>query len=329
MLKRMVGSSGIEASAVGLGTWAIGGGPWWGETDDDESVKAIHAAIDAGINLIDTAPAYGFGRSEEVIGKALKGRRQEVILSTKCGLWWYDHQGSPFFEMDGYQVKRCLRSNTIRHELEESLKRLGTDYIDIYHTHWQAVEPDKTPIAETMECLFQLKDEGKIRSIGASNVEIEDLKEYTAAGGISVNQARYSMLDRGLEESVIPYCLEKKISIMAYSPLEQGLLTGKIGVDQIFDEDEYRNQIIWFKPPNRQRVINLLDGWREMAGAYDCTLAQMVIAWTLQQPGIDFALCGARRSQHALENAKAGNLNLKEEDILTIRKQLLALSDPE
>lgn len=327
MLQRLVGSSGIEASAVGLGTWAIGGGPWWGDTDDAQSVRAIHSAIDAGINLIDTAPAYGFGRSEIVVGKALKGRRQDVILSTKCGLWWNDNQGSPFFMMDGYNVKRCLRPNTVRQELEESLRRLGTDYIDIYLTHWQAVDPDKTPISETMESLLKLKEEGKIRSIGASNVELEHLQEYVAAGGIDVNQAHYSMLDRGLEEMIIPYCLEKRISIMAYSPLEQGLLTGKIGADQKFGDQEYRNQIVWFNPPNRQRVIDMLDGWKDLADAYGCTMAQLVIAWTLQQVGINFVLCGARHPHHALENAKAGNLILKEEDIKTIRNQLRVFAD--
>jgi methylglyoxal reductase len=325
---RVMGRSGIEASAVGLGTWAIGGGPWWGDTDDAQSIKAIQAAIDAGITLIDTAPAYGFGRSEEVIGKAIAGRRDKILLSTKCGLWWGDDRGSFFFEMEGKKVNRSLHPDTIRAELEVSLKRLGTDYIDLYHTHWQSVEPDKTQIAETMDCLLKLKAEGIIRSIGVSNVDRGHLEEYIAAGGVDVNQARYSMLDRALETEILPFCRENSISVMAYSPLEQGLLTGKIGMSRQFGEDEYRNQIPWFKPVNRKLVLDMLDGWKPLAESYGCTLAQLVIAWTLQQPGITFVLCGARHPQQAAENAAAGALKLKAEDIAFMRAQVECMSDP-
>jgi aryl-alcohol dehydrogenase-like predicted oxidoreductase len=325
---KVMGRSGIAASAMGFGTWAIGGGPWWGVTDDAESIKAIQVSIDAGITLIDTAPAYGFGHSEEVVGKAIAGRRDKVILSTKCGLWWGDDRGSFVFELQGTKVKRSLRPETIRIELEESLKRLGTDYIDLYHTHWQSIEPDKTPIDETMECLLKLKEEGKIRSIGVSNVERSHLEEYLAAGGIDVNQARYSMLDRALEAELLPYCRENTVSIMAYSPLEQGLLTGKIGMSRQFTEVEYRNRLPWFKSGNRKRVLDMLEGWQPLTESYGCTMAQLVIAWTLKQPGITFVLCGARQSQQAAENAMAGTLNIKESDIAIMRLQVEKLGDP-
>lgn len=154
---RKLGNSELKVSAVGLGTWAIGGGPWWGETDDRESIRAIQAAVDAGVTLIDTAPAYGFGHSEEIVGRALCGRRDKVVLATKCGLWWNDETGVFHFEQGGYVVRRSLEPRTLRIEVEASLRRLGTDHIDLMQTHAQAVEPLKTPIADTMACLMDLR----------------------------------------------------------------------------------------------------------------------------------------------------------------------------
>jgi methylglyoxal reductase len=323
---REIGKSGIFASTIGLGTWAIGGGTWWGETDDNLSIKAIQEAIDQGINLIDTAPGYGFGHSEEIVGKAIKGKRDKVILSTKCGLWWHDDRGSDFFELDGFKVKRSLDPETIRMEIEYSLKRLGTDYIDIYHTHWPAVEPYKTPIEDTMECLLKLKKEGKIRSIGVSNVDVESMREYMKTGIIDVNQAKYSMLDRGIEESVVPYCQQNSISILAYSPLEQGLLTGKIGMDKTFSEGEYRNSIPWFRPENRIKVLQMLNNWKVLTEKYNCSLSQLVIAWTYSQPGITHVLCGAKKPEQVIENAKAYTVDLNEEDLITMRSDVMKLT---
>ena len=264
MQYRTLGKTNISASAVALGTWAIGGGPWWGDSDDNQSVKAIQAAIDAGVTLIDTAPAYGFGHSEEIVGKAIKGRRDKLILSTKCGLWWKDDRGTSFFEMGDKHVKRCLLPATIVEEVEISLRRLGTDYIDLYHTHWQSEEPDKYPIDDTMQCLMRLKEEGKIRAIAASNVDLEHIKQYQAAGILDAIQPRFSMLDREIEKEILPYCQANGISALAYSPLEQGLLTGKIGMDQTFAEGVYRNQIPWYSPQNREKVLNMLEGWSDL-----------------------------------------------------------------
>jgi len=329
MQYRTLGKTDISASAVALGTWAIGGGPWWGDSDDNQSVKAIQAAIDSGVTLIDTAPAYGFGHSEEVVGKAIKGQRDKLILSTKCGLWWKDDRGTSFFEMDDKHVKRCLLPATIVEEVEISLRRLGTDYIDLYHTHWQSEDPDKYPIDDSMQCLMKLKEEGKIRAIAASNVDLEHIKQYQAAGILDAIQPRYSMLDREIEKEILPYCHANGISALAYSPLEQGLLTGKIGMDQTYPESVYRNQIPWYLPVNRKKVLDMLEGWSDLLAKYNCTLSQLVIAWTVAQEGITFVLCGARKEAHVSDNVGAGDLELEAEDLTRIRRDAEALGAPE
>jgi len=328
MQYRTLGKTNIEASAVALGTWAIGGGPWWGDSDDSESIKAIQAAIDAGVTLIDTAPAYGWGHSEEIVGKAIKGQRGKVILSTKCGLWWNDDRGTSFFEMGDKHVRRCLLPETIREEVEISLSRMDTDYIDLYHTHWPSMEPEKYPIDDTMQCLMKLKEEGKIRAIAASNVDVDHMKQYQAAGILDAIQPRYSMLDREIEKEILPYCLTNGISTLAYSPLEQGLLTGKIGMDQNFPEGAYRNQIPWYLPLNRQKVLNMLEGWSDLLAKYKCTLSQLVIAWTMAQQGITFVLCGARKESHVSDNVGAAELELEAADLSRIRQDVAALGAP-
>lgn len=311
MLTREIGRSGIEASAIGLGTWAIGG--WmWGGTDEAKSISAIQASIDEGISLIDTAPAYGQGLSEEIVGKAIAGRREKVVLATKCGLVWHTQKGNHFFDYDGKPVHRYLGKDAIVHEVEQSLKRLGTDYIDHYITHWQ--DPT-TPIAETMEALESLKTQGKIRSIGASNTTADDVKAYVAAGQLDAIQEEYSMIKRDIEETLVPLCLKEKVSVLSYSSLALGLLTGKIGPDRTFEGDDQRKDNPRFSVENRRKVARLMDAIAPIAEAHGATKAQVVIAWTLQQPGITFSLCGARDPEQARENAKAGRLRLTSEEI--------------
>ncbi|MBN2323405.1 MAG: aldo/keto reductase [Spirochaetes bacterium] len=324
---REIGTSGIKASSIALGTWAVGGGPWWGDSDDEESVRAIRAAVDAGITMIDTAPAYGFGHSEEVVGKALRGRRDRVVLSTKCGLWWNNDRGSFKFEQLGRRVHTCLRPETLAVEIETSLKRLDTDYIDLYMTHWQAVEPDKTPIEDTMTALLKMKDAGKIRCIGVSNADVSHMKEYLASGRIDSNQLKYSMLDRDIETEKVPFCIKNRISIQAYSPLEQGLLTGRIGMDYRLSDTEYRNLIPWFKPENRKKVLDMLDGWKPLAEKYGCSIAQLVIAWTAGRPGITFVLCGARKAAHVMDNVKAAGITLETGDTARMTMDVESLQD--
>ncbi|HEB32786.1 MAG TPA: aldo/keto reductase [Spirochaetes bacterium] len=328
MIYKEIGNSGIECSVIALGAWAIGGGPFWGKTDDNESIRTINTALEAGINLIDTAPGYGFGKSEEIIGQAIKGKRDKVVISTKCGLWWKDGRGTPKFELEGNKVNICLRPETIKIEVEDSLRLLDTDYIDILHTHWQAVEPDKTPISETMNCLMELKKEGKIRAIAASNVTLEDVREYMKAGTLDAVQQKYSMLDRKLEDELLPYCRENQIGVLVYSPLEQALLTGRFKKDTKLPADVYRNNIPWFKQGNRERVLDVLDSWEDLTEKYSCSLTRLVIAWTIAQTGITVALCGARHPDQILENAGAAELALDKADISRIRQDITSLGDP-
>lgn len=314
MLVREIGSSGVHASAVGLGTWAIGG--WmWGGTDETQSIGAIHASIDEGVTLIDTAPAYGQGLAETIVGKAIRGRRDEVVIATKCGLVWHTTKGNHFFDYDGRRVHRHLGAASIVHEVEQSLKRLGTDYIDHYITHWQ--DPT-TPVAETMEALDRLKDAGKIRSIGASNLSVSDLEAYVAAGGLDAVQEEYSMVRRDIERTLLPVCTAHSISTLSYSSLALGLLSGRIGPDRVFSGDDQRKDNPRFSIANREKVARLMAEIAPVAETHRATPAQLVIAWTVHQPGITFALCGARNPDQARENAEAGRIRLSEMDIKTV-----------
>ena len=312
--KREIGASGIRASAIGLGTWAIGG--WmWGGTEESESIAAIQASIDAGITLIDTAPAYGQGLAEELVGRAIKGRRDKVVLATKCGLVWHTTRGNHFFDYDGHPVHRYLGPESIAYELEQSLKRLGTDCIDLYITHWQ--DPT-TPIAETMEALERLKVQGKIRSIGASNLSVDELQAYVATGGLDAIQEEYSMVKRGIERTLLPVCASHSISTLSYSSLALGLLTGRIGPDRVFSGDDLRKDNPRFSIANREKVARLVADIAPIAEAHGATTAQLVIAWTIRQPGITFSLCGARNPAQARENAEAGRIRLSDVEIKTI-----------
>ena len=314
MQTRDIGKSGIEASAIGLGTWAIGG--WmWGGTDEAASVAAIRAALDAGVSLIDTAPAYGMGRSEEIVGKAIAGRRDEVVLATKCGLVWHTNGGNHFFDQDGTPVHRYLGPESIAHEIDQSLRRLGTDYIDLYITHWQ--DPT-TPIAETMGALEDLKRAGKIRAIGASNATPADVEAYLAAGTLDAIQEQFSMVHRDIEAELVPLCLRHGVSILSYSSLALGLLTGKIGPDRVFEGDDLRIADPRFSVENRRRVAAFAAEVRPVAAAHGATITELVIAWTLRQPGITFALCGARNPDQARENARAGAIELDARDLARI-----------
>ncbi len=314
MRTRPLGQSGIEASVVAFGAWAIGG--WmWGGADEDDAIRAIHASLDAGVNFFDTAPAYGMGRSEEIVGRALAGRRDQVIIATKCGLVWHTNRGTFFFEQSGKPVYKYLGRESIIYECEQSLKRLGTDYIDLYQTHWQDVT---TPIEETMSALLQLKEEGKIRAIGVSNATVEQVAEYLRFGPVDSDQEKYSLLDRELEASLLPFCREMGIAVLAYSPLANGLLTGKIGPERVFPPTDLRHGNPRFSVENRARIAERLDRIRPIADRYGITLTQLVIAWTLEQHGITHALVGARNEAQVRENAGAGDIVLTTDEIVQI-----------
>jgi len=315
-LAREIGQSGIKATAVGLGSWAIGG--WmWGGTDEKKSIRAIQASIDEGITLIDTAPMYGKGVAETIVGKALKDRREKVVLVTKCGLVWHTQKGNKFFDYDGEPVHRYLGKESIIYEIEVSLKRLGTDVIDHYITHWQ--DPT-TPIDELMEAMETLKKQGKIRSVGASNTSLDEIKQYVAAGPLDTIQEEYSMVKRDIEDQLVPYCVNNNVSVMSYSSLALGLLAGKIGPDRVFDGDDQRKDNPMFSLTNREKVARLMKAIEPVSENHGATKAQTIIAWTIQQPGITFSLCGARDEKQAIENAKAGRLRLSASEIDAISK---------
>ena len=322
MQYREIGKSGIKASAIGLGCWAIGGGGFWDGTDDDaQARKAILYALEHGVTLIDTAPGYGDGKSEALVGDVIKDLcRKEIVVSTKCGIVWWGDQGGYMHTLDGKRYYRNLEPDSMRSEVEKSLKRLNTEYIDVLFTHWPSLESFPTPIERTMRGLIEMKRDGLIRAIGASNVNVEQMKEYMDVGQLDVTQPPYSMLNREIEGEFLDYCTSNLISVFAYSPLEQGLLTGRITMDYEPKPGTYRaNYLSWYQKSNRIQVIKMLDGWADLLDKYNCTASQLVIAWTIMQKGITHALCGARKVEHIKENIVGGSVDLAQSDELRMR----------
>ncbi len=312
MQQRALGSSGVLCSSVGLGTWAMGG--WmWGGNDDAAAIRSIHAAMDTGVNFIDTAPAYGLGHAEELVGVAVQGRRDQVVLATKCGLVWHTQRGTLFFNEEGKDVYRYLGKDSIAHELEQSLVRLKTDYIDLYFTHWQDAT---TPIAETMDALLALKKQGKIRAIGISNANATILAEYLRHGPVDAIQERYSLLDRSIEKDMIPLCRANQVSVHGYSSLALGLLAGPIDPGRVFGGDDQRKDNPRFSPKNRAHLVNFFAAVEPIRARYGCSFGQMMIAWSLSS--VDVALCGARTSAQAIDNAGAGGIALTPEELQAI-----------
>lgn len=315
-----LGDTGIEISKIGLGTWAIGGGPAWnGDLDTQVCIDTIHKAQEVGINLIDTAPGYNFGNSEVIVGKALKGlNREEVVLETKCGIVW-DRKGSLFNKVGDRQLYKNLSPESVREEIEASLERLGTDYVDIYMTHWQAVEPFFTPIEETMEVLLDLKRQGKIRAIGAANVTTDHIKEYLRCGELDIVQAKYSLMDRAVEDELFDLCRENNIVLQAYSPLEQGLLTGTI--EKGYVPTGARANKKWWQPGNLERVIDMLDSWKPLCEKYDCGIPTLALAWVLAQGDFISILSGSTTPEQVVENIRAVEIGLTKEDADWMRAQ--------
>lgn len=314
MEKKMIGKSGLEASALSLGCWAIGGGEWWGNNDDQISIDTICRAVQLGVNWIDTARVYGFGHSEEVVGKALKLLpRRKMILSTKCGIQWYDDGGELHFMKEGHAVRRDLAPKAIRRDLELSLKTMGTEYVDVYYTHWQCKTYGLVPIEETMEELLKMKQEGKIRAIGASNTDLQILEDYIRAGQLDVIQEKLSILDRKSEE-LLPFCEEHGIMLQTYSPIEQGLLAGKASDNYVPKPGEVRDGKTWWRPENIRRVNGMLAGWKNLTEKYQCTLANLCIKWNSMLSSNINVLCGARKVSQIEDIASSLDIALSKED---------------
>jgi aryl-alcohol dehydrogenase-like predicted oxidoreductase len=321
---RNLGKSDLKISVVTFGAWAAGG--WmWGGADRNNAIEAIRASYDAGVTSIDTAPAYGQGASEEIVGEAIKGLpREKLQLLTKYGLRWNSTKGSFYFKSKDnngrdIDIHKYAGKESVIKECEESLRRMGTDYIDLYQIHWPDIT---TPIAETMEAVAQLIQQGKVKYAGVCNYNVEQVKEAQKTVNLVSNQVSYSMVKRDIEKDVVPYCMKNNLSILAYSPLQRGLLTGKMKPGYVFAPGDHRAELYFFKNENIKRTNALLDKIRPMAAEKKATLSQLVLRWTVEQPGITIALVGARDPAQAIENAKAMEVRLSKEEIDFINEEL-------
>lgn len=326
---RQLGASDLKLSAITYGAFAIGGSMWGGNEKQD-SINAVHASLDNGVTSLDTAPFYGFGLSETLIGEAIKGKdRSKIQILSKFGLVWdksNNGKGEYFFDASDDQgnpvpiYKFASKANIIK-EVEESLKRLGTDYIDLLQIHW----PDATtPIAETMETMELLISQGKIKAAGVCNYDLAQLETAEESIKLASNQVSYSMLNRGIEKEIVPYALENNISIIAYSPLERGLLTGKYFKDAKLKTEDHRNG--YFGQFKLNEVEAFMNQIRPIAESKNATLSQLVLRWTTQQPGITVVLAGARNAKQALENAGAMDIQISASELDFINLNLQKLN---
>lgn len=302
MQRRPLGNTGLEVSLIGLGTWAMGGSvETWGHVDDRESTAAIHQALDCGINLIDTAPVYGLGHSEEIVGKAVHGRRDEVVIATKCGLL--------FPKSTDALPPRCLSRKSVLSECEASLRRLRTDVIDLYQCHW----PDpEIRHEETMDALITLLEQGKIRAIGLSNYSCDQIAAIREFGPVHALQPPFSMLALRAADDLIPYCVEHEIAVLAYSPLAKGLLTGKFTADSRFDDIRAHDPD--FIGERYRRNLRVVEQLSRIAAGYDKTVTQLVVNWTAAYPGVTAPILGAKRPSQVLEHVGGVGWTVTEED---------------
>lgn len=324
---RKLGNSDVKVSAIAFGAWAIGG--WmWGGTDREDALDAIWASYDYGVTTIDTAPIYGQGLSEEIVGQAIHSlSRDKVQILTKFGMRWNDTKGTFAFSSSDnagnlIDIYKYAGKKSVSKECEDSLRRLGTDYIDLYQIHW----PDNsTPVAETMEALADLYKQGKIRAAGVSNYSVSLMKEAEKSIPLVSNQVPYSMVERAIEEELVPYCINHNKAILAYSPLQGGLLTGKFKPDHVFAAGDHRLNSRFYKRENIQRINRFLRKLEPFARSKASSLSQIAIRWAIEQPGITIALVGARYLEQAIQNAKAINIRLSKEDIEFINSELKEL----
>lgn len=291
---RKLGGSDLKVSVIGFGAWGIGGKPFWSSEGDNVSIKALKKAYDLGVTLFDTAPVYGFGLSERLVGQALKPVRDKVILATKCGLRWEQ-------ESLGAITKLASRASILE-EIDQSLERLDTDYIDLYQVHW----PDgKTPHAETMETLMEIQKQGKIRHIGVSNYSTQQMQECLKTGPLVSLQPEYSLLQRSIEKEAVPFCLIHDLGIIAYSPLASGVLTGKYDRNTKFKDWRSKGIIGEFTGEAFEKNIAKVEQLKAIADSHGRTCAQMAVNWLLGQPGMASALVGVKNDRQVEENLKA------------------------
>ncbi len=313
MQKRQLGSTDLNLTTVGLGTWAMGG-PWqfgWGAQNDDEAIAAIRNALELGINWIDTAPVYGLGHSEELVGKALKQTKIKPFIATKCSLLWNEKK----------EKVSCLKKESIRKECHASLKRLGVETIDLYQMHWP--EPDED-VEQGWQEMVKLADEGKVRYIGVSNFSVEQIERVRKIAAVASLQPPYSMINREAEAELLGYCAQNNIGIVTYSPMQRGLLTGKFSQERIaaLPLDDHRRRSPDFQEPQFTAALQLVDKLRPIAERNGKTLAQLAISWVLRRYEVTAAIVGARKPEQIAETAPASDWNLNKEDIEEIEKLL-------
>ncbi|MEE9335126.1 MAG: aldo/keto reductase [Granulosicoccaceae bacterium] len=319
MKQAELGRSGINASVVAFGAWAIGG--WkWGGTDAKQSVAALQAGMDAGINLIDGAAVYGFGLSEELVGEAIKHKpRDEVVIISKCGLRWDIESTTLHAESEGKRIFRTHAAESIVWEVEQSLQRLGTDYIDAYLTHWPDPLVPVEDLAATMESLVAA---GKIRTWGMCNSSPEDIAVALKSDSFSIDQEKYSMLDRQQDIQNLPACVQNRLAFLAYSPMAKGLLTGRINKQREYSSGDQRIENPRFTSEALDALQVLLQPVQKIAAARQMQTHHLVLAWTLQQAGVSHVLVGARTAVQARSNAAAGSLELRDYELLAINDAL-------
>src|SRR5277367_829428 len=319
MQTRKLGNSDLHITPVGYGAWAIGGSGWqfaWGSQDDNESIAAIHRALELGVNWIDTAAVYGLGHSEEVVARALKswtGPRPYVF--TKCGLRG-DANG---------EVKKVLSADSIRGELEDSLRRLSVDVIDLYQIHWPP-DPDSPELEEGWSTLAALKREGKVRWIGVSNFNVQQLRRAQAVAPVTSLQPRYSLVHREVEDEILPYCSSEGIGVIVYSPMASGLLTGAMTRERAakLPADDWRGRHPDFTEPNLSHNLALVERLREIGKRRGRSPGEVAIAWTLRNPAVTGAIVGARNASQAEGVMRAGDLRLSDKEGNEIEEMLKA-----
>jgi aryl-alcohol dehydrogenase-like predicted oxidoreductase len=317
---RTLGRSEVKVTPMAFGAWAIGG--WmWGGAEESEAIKAIQAAFHHGITTIDTAPVYGFGRSEEIVGKAMQGiRRDSYQVLTKFGMNWKTQQGEPFFDTTDnegkpFKMHKWASKERVMQECDDSLRRLKTDYIDLYQIHW----PDNsTPVHETFEAVQRLIEQGKVRAAGVCNYTTALVDEALKTIQLASNQVPYSLINRDVEKEIIPQAVNNGMSIIPYSPLQRGLLTGKIKPGHKFNEGDTREGNRFYTDENIRRTNELLQQIKPVADKYKASLTQVVINWTINQPGIGCVLVGARNEQQVKDNVGALSFTLETEDLRRI-----------
>ena len=307
---RQLGNSDLELTPIGFGAWAIGGGNWdfgWGPQDDQESIAAILRALEGGVNWIDTAAIYGLGHSEEIVAKALAATSKKPYVFTKCSMRWHEDR----------KIYRSLKKDSLREEVENSLRRLKVDAIDLYQMHW----PDPAAeIEEGWEALARIKEEGKVRYIGVSNFNVDQMKRALKIAPITSLQPPYSLLNPAVQNEILPFCRENNIGVISYSPMASGLLTGKMTAERIaaMPSDDWRRRAPQFKEPKLSRNLKLVELLREIGSLHNVQPGVVAIAWTLRNPAVTAAIVGARRADQVDGIIPAAMFRLSDEEAAKI-----------